>query len=287
MIHEHTRSATTYCVAILALSLTDLLTPFQAPSTREAKRGLAAYEAGDYAEASDRFLAAQDATSAPDATLIYDLGTAAYREGESAAAVQNLARVAGEPGSLGEQAAYNLGNALYRGGKLDAALQAYREALRRDPNDEDARFNYELTLSKLQQQKNQQKNQNQKQNQDQKQGQNEDQQGQDQKQNQDQEKNQAQNQEQNQTGQPDERKEDSQQQADTDQEQKQKEPQQEQAEQQQQGTPGENGEPPPRDVRLLTPEQAIQLLNAVTPEERELLEARLRSSRQRRVEKDW
>jgi hypothetical protein len=38
---------------------------------------------------------------------------------------------------------------------------------------------------------------------------------------------------------------------------------------------------------MLTPEEAARLLNAVTPEERELLEARLKSGSRRKVEKDW
>jgi hypothetical protein len=37
----------------------------------------------------------------------------------------------------------------------------------------------------------------------------------------------------------------------------------------------------------MTPAEAKRLLNAVTPEERELLQARLKASRKHRAEKDW
>ena len=58
------------------------------------------------------------------------------------------------------------------------------------------------------------------------------------------------------------------------------------------GPEGEQTSPPPPGreesaERLLSPREAQQLLNAVTPEERELIQARLRSGRRRKVEKDW
>ena len=39
--------------------------------------------------------------------------------------------------------------------------------------------------------------------------------------------------------------------------------------------------------QLLSPEEAKRLLNAVTPEEKELLKARLKTKQRRKAEKDW
>lgn len=43
---------------------------------------------------------------------------------------------------------YELGNALYRREKLDEALQEYKRAMLADPNDQDAKSNYELILNR-------------------------------------------------------------------------------------------------------------------------------------------
>lgn len=87
------------------------------------------------------------------------------------------------------KAQYNLGNARLMSGDIDASIEAYKEALRKQPEDDDARYNlaYAQHLKKKQQQQQQQQQQ---QNQDQ---QNKDQQKQDQK---EQEKKDQQNQDQ-------------------------------------------------------------------------------------------
>ena len=71
---------------------------------------------------------------------------------------------------------YNLGNAQFAQQKYDKALESYRDVMRMNPNDEDAKFNYAYTkLMQQQQQQQQDQNQNQDQNQqEQNQGQNQD-----------------------------------------------------------------------------------------------------------------
>ena len=91
------------------------------------------------------------------------------------------------------EVAYNLGNTLFVQQRLEEALDCYRNAMRLNPDDKEAKFNYALTKELLKQQQNQQ--QQQQQNQDQNQDQNQNQDQQQQPQNQDQEQ---QDQEQNQ-----------------------------------------------------------------------------------------
>jgi hypothetical protein len=93
--------------------------------------------------------------------------------------------------------AYNLGNTQFAQQKYKEALSSYRQAMRCNPDDEDAKFNYAFTKRLIQQQEQQQQQQQQQQqNQDQNK-QNQDQQQQNQDQQQDQNKDQ-QNQDQNQ-----------------------------------------------------------------------------------------
>jgi tetratricopeptide (TPR) repeat protein len=82
------------------------------------------------------------------------------------------------------KAQYNLGNSRLMSGELEASIEAYKEALRKVPGDDDARYNlaYAQHLKKQQEQQQQQQQQQQ----DQKQDQQQDQEKQEQEQNQDQ-----------------------------------------------------------------------------------------------------
>ncbi len=96
----------------------------------------------------------------------YDLASALYRterydkaEKTLQAIVNDSTRTEKERGEV----AYNLGNTQFAQQKYKEALSSYRQAMRCNPNDEDAKFNYAFTKLLLQQQ---QQQQNQDQNQD-------------------------------------------------------------------------------------------------------------------------
>ena len=101
----------------------------------------------------------------------YDLASALYRteryekaEKTLQAIVNDSTRTELERGEV----AYNLGNAQFAQQKYKEALSSYRHAMRCNPNDEDAKFNYAFTKRLIQQQEQQQQQQqNQDQNQDQ------------------------------------------------------------------------------------------------------------------------
>ena len=82
------------------------------------------------------------------------------------------------------EVAYNLGNALFVQQRLEEALECYRNAMRLNPDDQEAKFNYALTKELLKQQQDQQQNQQDQQQNDQ--NQNQEQQDQNQDQNQEQ-----------------------------------------------------------------------------------------------------
>lgn len=101
------------------------------------------FEKQNYAEAVEKFTDTQWK------------GAAAYKNGDYEAAYENFLQKADAT------ALYNQGNALAKGGKIAEAIKKYEEALQKQPDFADAKFNLEY-LKKQQQQKNQQ-NQQQKQ----------------------------------------------------------------------------------------------------------------------------
>ncbi|HEY9212965.1 MAG TPA: tetratricopeptide repeat protein [Ancylobacter sp.] len=86
--------------------------------------------------------------AAPAAALLHDpawRGVALYQAGR----FEEAERVLRDTRSV--EAAYNLGNALARSGQLGMAVKAYDLALRRNPDDADARANRTLVLAALEQ----------------------------------------------------------------------------------------------------------------------------------------
>jgi VWA domain-containing protein len=121
----------------------------------DARKGERLYASGDFAASAK----ALDQALAADTTPVraYNAGNAYYRmrRYEDAAARYRLA--AAGPPAVRQQSVYNLGNSLVRaaeeaperGQLLLDAIAAYEEALRLDPTDHDAKWNLELALKRL------------------------------------------------------------------------------------------------------------------------------------------
>jgi Ca-activated chloride channel family protein len=95
----------------------------------------------------------------------------------------------GSQQALDQSSYYNLGDVFFQAEQYEAAIESYKEALRLDPTDLQAKQNLELALKQLQQQQQEQQQQQDQQNQDQQQDQQNGDQSQDQ-QNQDQQQDQ-------------------------------------------------------------------------------------------------
>jgi Ca-activated chloride channel homolog len=89
-----------------------------------------------------------------DPTVQYDAGTVHLGAGDSRKAVSLLEKAAkgAEPG-LSPAAHYNLGNAKLAAGDADGAVEAFKEALREQPESQDAKHNLELALREARKQK--------------------------------------------------------------------------------------------------------------------------------------
>jgi len=136
---------------LMALLLVLLLPPqaramsWQDLWQRPDQRAHGSFQAGEYEAAGNRFEDPRWKSSA------------LYRAGKYAEALKVL------PEAKNADDWYNRGNALARSGQLSEALKAYDEALKRNPEEEDARANrtlVEQALKQQQQQQNQQQGKN-------------------------------------------------------------------------------------------------------------------------------
>ncbi|MGQ0815208.1 MAG: VWA domain-containing protein [Gemmatimonadota bacterium] len=123
----------------------------------ELERGNRLYRAGKYAEAVREYeKAVANGNDSPE--LLYNLGTALLRVGRYEDAEKQLRLALRElRAAVRQRAYYNLGNRYLeharKGGDpqaatqlLDAAVETYKQALRLEPGDMDAKWNLELAL---------------------------------------------------------------------------------------------------------------------------------------------
>ena len=170
------------------------------PERSLVRKGNRQYNKGEYEASIGRYEEALKAAPGQfEAT--YNLGNALYKAERFDRAEQTMTQAAADSlrsDTERAEAFYNLGNAQFKQQKYKEALESYKQSLRLNPSDMEAKYNYAYTKRLLDQDQNgggndqQNQNQNQNQNQDQNQ-QNQQQQNQGQDQNQDQ-----QNQDQNQ-----------------------------------------------------------------------------------------
>ncbi len=166
---------------------------FVAASLNDARKANEAFKNGDYELAAQLYRQAID-QNPDDARLYFNLGNALAEAGytEDAMEVFEQFRNLTEENKQQSLADYNRGKLLSDQENYEEALSHFRDALRKNPNDEDARFNYELAQRKKQQQEQQEQQQDSQSDQDDSEG----------EQDQDDEQNQDQNQQQDPNQQP-------------------------------------------------------------------------------------
>lgn len=126
-----------------------LLTSCEINPAERNNAGNTFYEQGGYADAANAYQAAQ--VAAPDAPEAYYNAASAFarigRLQTAVAALEQALKTADD--ELTTRAYYNLGNVYFDLAQYDKAIEAYRTVLLRQPDDEDARYNYELALKRL------------------------------------------------------------------------------------------------------------------------------------------
>jgi len=97
----------------------------------------------------------------PDSpTAAYNLGTGHLHALDSRAVAELEAALENAPPSLTADTAYNLGNARFAANDFQGAANAYKSALRAEPSYENAKYNLELALKKLEEEQQQQEKNN-------------------------------------------------------------------------------------------------------------------------------
>ena len=149
---------------------------------KEVKRGNLLYNKGEFEEALKKYK--QAIADSPDSDIVnFDLGAALYKTQSYQAAAGHFEKsLLTEDQSLEQKASYNTGNAEYKYGiskedtdlaeavnLLKQSLHHYQRAIELDPEDKDAKHNYEFVKKELERLQKKLKQQQQKQQEQQKQ----------------------------------------------------------------------------------------------------------------------
>ncbi|WP_069131110.1 tetratricopeptide repeat protein [Rhodohalobacter halophilus] len=133
---------------------------FSAASLNDARKANEAYKNGDFELAAQLFRQAID--QAPDdARLYFNLGNSLTELGETEEAMQAFEQYRSLTEEVERQAMadYNQGKILSDLEEYDQAIERFRDALRKNPGDADARYNYELAIKKKQEKEQQEQQQ--------------------------------------------------------------------------------------------------------------------------------
>ncbi len=139
----------TWLITIIALQL------FGPSVNNKNKEGAELYEEGKLDEALVAYTQAQE--ESPDASEIqYNIANVHYRKEEMDKALDGYRTARSGSDEVQRRSHFNTGNVLYKGEKFPDAVAAYKEALKIDDQDIEARQNLELALRKNEEQQRQQ-----------------------------------------------------------------------------------------------------------------------------------
>ena len=149
-----------WIVAIILVLFT--VNAFSQAERKYVRRGNRLYEDKKFQEADIQYRKALE-KSPGSAAADFNLGNTLYRQNQFDAAAQRYKELSGKQKDAGFKNSdyYNLGNALYKSGKYEECIDAYKNALRKRPEDMDAKHNLQLAMKKLEMQKQQKKKENQ------------------------------------------------------------------------------------------------------------------------------
>ena len=216
----------------------------------------------------------------------YNLGTALFQENHVEEAFGHLKEAANrsKQPELSHKAFHNIGNVYMQKKEYDNAIEAYKQALRNDPTDEETRYNLALAKKKKEEEQQQDQNQDQEQNQDQDQQENEENKENDQE---DKEGNQENEGDQGDSKEKEQKSEDKK--GDGSEKEDQKKGQGDQK--QEQGKQPENkpsqGSPKPQELSKQQIENLLQALQNEENKVQEKMNAKKVQGRKLKVEKDW
>jgi Ca-activated chloride channel homolog len=253
---------------------------------RLKKEAEQAYLNGNFSTAISHYHILLDSFKVSDENIRLNLANAYLQDKDTATAQQYYRQLANTPDrqvkSLAQQ---QMGIVAHNQQKLQESLQHFKEALKADPSNEDARYNYELLKKKLQEQQNQQQNDKDQQKNEENQEQQENKEQQKQDQNQQEQKQDQQQQQQDQQQQEQNQQEGQEQESENQEQQEQDQQQQEQNQgKQEEGESKEQKEEPiiPTAERLedmnMSEEKARMILEAMRNNELQYIQQNRRKA---------
>jgi tetratricopeptide (TPR) repeat protein len=122
------------------------------PAARKNQKGIKIYQDQKYQEALNEFMSARGIR--PDsAELKNNTAAALYQLGKYEEALEEFSKIDIEKTNLSKaDYYYNIGNSNFRKNQLKKALENYKESIIANPDDIDAKKNYEITLKKMEEQ---------------------------------------------------------------------------------------------------------------------------------------
>ena len=126
---------------------------------KHIRQGNREYNKGQYEEAEVLYRKANEKNSRLS-DILFNIGNALYRQEKYDDASEKFAANAAQNEDRTKKAAglYNLGNSYLRAGKLNESIEAYKESLRLQPNNFEAKYNLAHAQDLLQEQEQQQQN---------------------------------------------------------------------------------------------------------------------------------
>lgn len=120
------------------------------PERKYIRSGNKEYERSNYVESEAAYRCALEKTPGSYEAQ-FNLGNTLYKQGRYPDAAQIYGQLAADSTQLDRAASafYNTGNALFQQRQLEQALEAYKNALRLNPGDEQAKFNLAYTKKLL------------------------------------------------------------------------------------------------------------------------------------------
>ena len=252
------------CLILMVLMV--VISAYGQNERKVIRDGVRAYEEGEYAKAEVQFRKAENINQ-ESYEADFNTGAALYGQEKYEETVKQYESLLAQADDA-EKAAqiwHNIGNSLLEAQQYEPSIEAYKNSLRKDPADEDTRYNLAYAKQKLKEQQEQQQDQDQDQDQDKNQDKNQDQQEQDK--NEDQQE-------------PEQEQDKNEDQQEPEQEQDKNEDQQDQQDQQEQ-------QPAPREI---SKEDAERMLKAIQQQEKDVKEKvdkKKAAAAKVKTEKDW
>lgn len=156
------RLAYMFALLLLGAACTESVTAQRMPERRPVRMGNRQYDKGNFERSIELYGRALSRDSS-SFEAGYDMGNALFRAGRYDASEQMLRRVASDVSRTDAERAeawFNLGDVQFAQQNLQGALESFKQSLRLNPSDMEAKYNYAYVKKLLEQQQNDENDQN-------------------------------------------------------------------------------------------------------------------------------